>query len=115
MWAREKEKKKKFSLPQPTRKIWDVFRHDTEKRGSLEDSGRAGSFYGPAGVSGMWRRLFSIILFWSCASASGRAKLVAGEKTIDTVRCIDNKPKVLSISIRAAMEMHLTSRYYCSL
>lgn len=55
MWVREKEKKKKFSLPQPTRKIWEVFRHDTEKRASLEDSGRGSSFYGPAGVSGVYR------------------------------------------------------------
>lgn len=53
---KDKDKKKKFSLPSKkkleARKLWEVFRNETEKRFTTEESGRDGSFGGPAGVAG---------------------------------------------------------------
>ncbi|GMH36056.1 hypothetical protein BSKO_03924 [Bryopsis sp. KO-2023] len=48
------EKKKKFSLTQPTRKLWGAFQRETEKRLSTEDAGpslRGSALGGAAGVA----------------------------------------------------------------
>lgn len=53
---KEKDKKKKFSLPSKrleARKLWEVFRNESDKRFTMDDSGRGGSLGGTAGVAGL--------------------------------------------------------------